>query len=518
MSTNKSIIKSTYLISLGTVISRVLGLLRDIVIAKFFGTTIAAEAFVVAFRIPNLFRNLVGEGSTNAAVVPVLSEYIVKKDNKNFILLTNIAFYWSLIILCLIAVLGIILSPYLVRIIAPGFLHTQTSALELTVALTRIIFPYLVLIGLTAYSMGVLFSLNSFFAPAFAPTLLNISIIFGAIFGVALFKQPIYGLAIGVLIGGALQLAIQIPFLFKKGFRFVRISKLSHPGLKSIGNLLLPRIFGSAIYQLNIFVDTICASLWFIVGSGAIAAIYYANRIIQFPLAIFGIALASASLPTMSRLAAENNLAELKNIVSFSLRKILLVMIPSTIGLVVLSEPIIKVFFQRGEFGYSSTIITASALMFYAVGLSAFGGVKILTSCFYALKDTRTPVKIAGICLALNILLNLILMFPLKVGGLALASSISSLVNFSILAYILSQKIGRYIKDDFISYLMKVMMVSLCMGLAVFITWYKFLLDSNIVLRLASSVISGIFVFVLGCFIFRIRDIKELFSWTSKIN
>jgi putative peptidoglycan lipid II flippase len=512
MSINKSIIKSTYLISLGTVVSRILGFLRDIFIAKFFGTSIAAEAFVIAFRIPNLFRNLVGEGATNAAIVPVFSEYIFKKQREEFLSLANIIFYLTFIVLVTITILGIIFSPFIVRIIAPGFME-DTSILNLTILLTRIIFPYLVLIGLTAYSMGILHSLKSFFAPAFAPAILNLSLIASVIFASFKLNEPIFGLAIGVLIGGALQLAMQVPSLYKNGFMFKRVTTFIHPGVKTIGSLLIPRIFGSAIYQLNIFVDTICASLFFIVGQGAVAAIYYANRLIQFPLAVFGIALASAVLPTMSRLATENNFDELRNMISFSLRSIFLIMIPCSVGLVILSEPIIRVFFQRGEFTTYSTIITASALLFYAIGLSAYGGIKILTSCFYSLKDTRTPVKIAGICLILNAILNLILMRPLKVGGLALASSIAALVNLCLLASVLAKKIGRFTKDDLFLYLWHIILISLGMGLVVYLLWYKFLLDFNIILRLIMTISGGIIVFVLGCFVYRIQQIKELFVW-----
>jgi len=515
MSINKSIIKSTYLISSGTMLSRILGFIRDIVIAGLFGTSFAAEAFVVAFRIPNLFRSLVGEGAVNAAVVPVFSEYIIKKDKEDFLKLANTIFYLSFIVLAIVTLLGILFSPFIVRVIAPGFIN-DVSKLNLSITLTRIIFPYLVLIGLTAYSMGILHSFKSFFAPAFAPALLNISLIVSALIASLKLKEPIYGLAIGVLIGGVLQLALQLPFLYKNGLRFKKTTSLDHPGVKSVGRLLGPRIFGSAIYQLNIFVDTICASLSFIVGQGAVAAIYFANRIIQFPLAVFGIALASAALPTMSRLAAENDLEKLKNTISFSLRSIFLIMMPSTVGLIVLSELIIRVFFQRGQFSVYSTMITSSALLFYALGLFAFGAIKILTTCFYSLKDTRTPVKIAGLSLIINVVLNVILMFPLQVAGLALASSISALVNFSMLSRILEKRIGRFTKEDLISYLLRVALVSFGMGLVIYLLWNKFLIDLNIILRLITTILSGVGVFVLGCFVLKIEQIKELLAWALK--
>ena len=515
MSTNKSIIKSTYLISAGTLLSRILGFLRDIIIARFLGTSMGAEAFVIAFRIPNLFRNLIGEGAASAAVVPIFSEYIVKKDRDDFLTLANITFYLSFFVLAAITILGIIISPLMVKIIAPGFINSPYK-LNLTITLTRTIFPYLVLIGLTAYCAGILHSLKSFFAPAFSPALLNISLIVSTLIATYKLNNPLLGLAVGVLVGGVLQLAIQIPFLYKNGFRFKRVNTFAHPGVKSIGKLLVPRIFGSAVYQLNIFVDTICASLSFIVGQGAVAAIYYANRIIQFPLAVFGIALVSAALPTMSRLAAEGDMEKLKDTLSFSFRSIFLIMIPSTVGVMVLSEPIIRVFFQRGQFSSYSTMITSSALLFYALGLFAFGGIRILTSCFYSLKDTKTPVKVAGFCLIINAILNVVLMFRLKVAGLALASSISALINFSVLSYILEKRIGRFTKNDLISYFIRVILISAGMGLIVFLLWNRYLLDLNIILRLIFSVLSGMIVFVLGCFIFKVDQIKELFAWALK--
>lgn len=515
MSINKSIIKSTYLISAGTIFSRILGFFRDIVIAGLLGTSASAEAFIAAFRIPNLFRDLVGEGAVNSAVVPVFSEYIVKKEKEDFLILANIVFYLSLSVLSIIVVMGIIFSPLIVRLIAPGFLR-EPSTFSLTVNLTRIMFPYLIFIGLTAYGMGILFSYKSFFAPSFSPALLNIALIVSALFASYFFRQPVYGLAVGVLVGGVLQLAFQIPYLYKNGFSFIKITTLVHPGAKTILRLLMPRVFGTAVYQLNIFVDTICASLAFIVGQGAIAAIYYANRIIQFPLAVFGLAIASAALPTMSRLAAEDNMEELRNTISFSLRSIFLIMVPCSFMIMVLSGPIIELFFQRGQFSSYSTVITSSALLFYSLGLSAFAGVKILVSCFYSLKDTKTPVKVATGCLVINVLLNVILMFPLKVSGLALASSISAVINFCVLSYILERRIGRYIKENFVYYFAKLTLVSLVMGIVIYLLWFRFLIAFNMPLRFVIAILSGMVVFVLGCVVFKIKEIKDLIGWFLK--
>ncbi len=243
MSTNKSIVKSASVIAVSTVASRILGFIRDIIIARFFGTGETAQAFVVAFRIPNLLRDLVGEGATNSAAVPVFSEYLVKKKREEFWQLVNVILNLLLVGLSLLTILGICFAPLIVRLIAPGFI-LNPEKLHLTIKLTRILFPYLIFIGLTAYSMGVLFTFKSFFTPSFSPCLLNISTIIAAIIASRGMKEPIIGLAIGVLIGGLLQLSIQIPPLFKKGFRLARVNSFNHPGAKQIGKLLLPRVFG----------------------------------------------------------------------------------------------------------------------------------------------------------------------------------------------------------------------------------------------------------------------------------
>ena len=511
MSTNKSIAKSASIISLGTILSRILGFARDVTIACLFGTSYAAEAFFVAFRIPNLLRNLLGEGAINSAIVPVFSEYLVEKDKEEFFRLVNVTMYLFILALGLLTVCGIIFSPVIVKLIAPGFAKDALK-LDLTIRLTRLMFPYLILIGLTAYSVGTLHTFKSFTSGAISPAVLNIVLIISTIIGSIKLQEPVLGLAIGVVIGGILQLIIQIPPLFKKGFRFKKVFNFSHPGLKEIGRLLLPRVFGSAVYQVNIFVDSICASFASIVGSGAIAAVYYSNRIIQFPLAIFGIALASAVLPSMSNSVIKGNSEELKSILSFSLRKIFLSMIPASFGLIVLSKPIIKILFQRGQFDSYSTAITSYTLLFYAVGLFALGAMKILISCFHSLKDTKTPVKVAGICLIINIVLNLILMFPLKVGGLALASSISAIANFVLLFYILRKRIGDFVGKGFVIYISQICLVSLVMSIAVFLIW-NYSSVFNEILKLAVTICCGFACFVLGCMLLKIKEADVLTQW-----
>ncbi len=431
MSTNKSIVKSASIISITTVISRILGFIRDIIIANLFGTKETAQAFVVAFRIPNLFRDLLGEGAANAAFVPVFSEYAVKHSKEEFWELANVMLNLLLVILMSLTILGMVFSPLVVRLIAPGFI-ADPQKLAVTIKLNRIIFPYILLISLAAYSMAILNSLKHFTVPAFAPCLLNISIIVCAL----IWGEGVKGLALGVLIGGVLQLAIQIPMLYKKGFRFKFTNKFKHPAISKIGRLMTPRLFSSAIYQLNNFVDSIFGSLAFIVGEGAVAALYFSYRLIQFPLGIFGNSLAQAILPTLSlQVINPQDHQKFKDTLVFGLRSILFIMIPASFGFMVLSKLIIATLFGGGKFNAYSVEITSDALFFYSIGLFAYGATRILQCGFFALKDTVTPTFVSALALGINIFLNGMLMYPMKLKGLALATSISGIVSFFILLF-----------------------------------------------------------------------------------
>lgn len=503
------LIKSTGTIGIATALSRVLGFVRDIVIANFFGTAIYAQAFVVAFRIPNLLRDLIGEGATNAAFVPVLTDELTKKGKDEFFKLAQVILNILFVILIVLTVIGIFASPLIVKLIAPGF-SANAEKFEATVTLTRILFPFLILVGLWAYAMGVLNSLGVFAAPAFGPCLLNISMIFCAMW----FGENVFGLASGVLAGGVLQLFIQFPSLYKQGWKPKLTTEFSHPKAKRIGKLLIPRALGACVYQVNVFISTILASLSGIVGEGAVAAIYYANRVWQLPLAIFGIALAQAALPTMSRHVALNDMEKLKDTVLFSLRVLFFILIPSSIGLMVLATPITRILFERGAFSAYSTGITSSALFFYAIGLVACGGIKILVSAFYSMHDTMTPVRTAFFALVLNIILNLALMYPLKVGGLALATSISAIFNFVILYILLKKRLGdfgiRPIMDSFI----KVSLASIIMAAAL----KAFLSHTGHVtpISLLAIIGCGIAIFLALSHLFRVNELKEIFAWITK--
>lgn len=422
-----------------TLVSRLLGMVRDLVIAKQFGSSAAADAFFVAFRIPNMQRKILGEGAVSAAFIPVFTD-LLKTKGKNAAWemtanLLNIFF----VILTAVTLIIYFFSPTVVAVFAPGFLN-DPEKFDLTVILTRWMAPYLIFIGLAAFCMGVLNTFNIFALPAAAPVLLNISMIMGIFFISPLMEKPILGLAAGVLIGGVMQLLLQLPATFRQGLRLVKTFKVNHPEIKKIGKLMIPVILGLAVYEFNMLVDTLLASL---LPGGSISYLYYGNRLVQLPLGIFGVALGVAILPTLSRQAAAGDFSELKKTISFGIRFILFITIPASIGLGVLRFPIINVLWERGEFLRTSTDGTAIALLYYSLGLCAFCGIKVIVPAYYSLKDTKTPAMIGIYAMLLNVALNLVLMGPLQHGGLALATSLSALFNVLLLIFFLKKRLGR---------------------------------------------------------------------------
>lgn len=507
MSTNKAIARSASIIGFFTLCSRILGFIRDVVIARLFGVYVYAQAFVVAFKIPNLLRDLVGEGAANAAFVPVFSEYSVKHSKEEFWDLANVVLNLMLVILMSITLLGILLSPVIVRLIAPGFIASPEK-LAITITLNRIIFPYLLLIGLAAYAMGVLNSLKHFALPAFAPCLLNISIIvFALIFG-----EGIHGLALGVLVGGTLQLAVQIPALYKKGFRLKLFQRFRHPAAKIIGKLMVPRVMSSSIYQVNNFVDSIFGSLSWIVGEGGVAVLYFSYRLIQFPLGIFSNALSQAILPVLSTQALEDSYERLKQTLTFGLGAIFFVMLPASVGFMVLSTPIISTLFGGRKFDMYSVQMTSSALFFYSIGLFAYGATKVLQSAFFALKDTVTPTKAAFAALIANGILNALLMYPLKIGGIALSTSLSGIYTFLILFARLKKRLCDFDTRGIAVSFGRTLLASVCMGaVCYFVSRRCFLF--NTFLNLGVSIGAGLASYIIFCLIFRVSQMQELWRW-----
>ena len=515
MKSQKRIAQSAAIVSSGIMVSRSLGFLRDILIAFFFGTGVVAQGFFMAFTVPNLLRQLVAEGAVNTVIVPVLTEYKARKSEAEFFRFSNILFNQFFVFLILIATAGIYLSPFLIRIIAPGFISDPVK-LTLTIDLTRALFPYIILVGLTAYCMGLLNTLNHFAAPAYSSALWNTTVI---IIMLVFFRTfEISHLVLAVLLGGVMQLLLQVVPLLNKGPLIDIRAGFLHEGSRRIGRLLMPRVIGAGIYQLNIVVDRMLASLQFVVGRGAVAALYYGNRLFQLPLALSGIAIATAALPAMSSLAVSRDTKAFKESLSFSLRNMLFISLPASVGLMVLSRPIIKVIFERGEFSAYATDITSLVLFFYAVGLAAYGGVRILVSAFHAMQDTFTPVKSAFFSLLLNIVLNLILMVPLQAGGLALATSLAGLANFVFLYRMLSRRIGSFGGDEIARSFMRILAASAVMGfiahiLTKVIPWPGGLKDAAVLTAVISVSVAS---YLIACFMLKVEELRVALSWIKK--
>lgn len=432
-----SVVKAAGIIGAATFSSRILGFIRDMVLASLFGATPAADAFFVAYRIPNLLRELFAEGSMSSAFIPVFTEYQTLKSKRDAWELASAVFTTLLTIVIGITIAGILAASGIVWLLAPGF-HDDPAKLGMTTLLTQIMFPYLIFISLAALAMGILNSLRAFAAPAFSPVFFNVFIIGCALFLSPMMSEPILGVAIGVVAGGLAQFLMQLPGLSLRGMLFGFRFEPGHPGVRRIGALMVPSLLGLSVTQINITVSTILASFF----AGGPTYLFYGMRLIQFPLGIFGVALATAILPTLSAQAARGALDELRTTLGFGLRMILFIILPAMLGLILLRQPIVHLFFEHGTFTPHDTAETAVAVLGYSVGLWAFGGVRIIVSAFYSLQDTRTPAISAAIAVAANLVFSLLLMSSLGAAGLALATALAAMVNGGILVAVLHRRLG----------------------------------------------------------------------------
>lgn len=469
-----------------TLLSRIVGLLRDIVIGYLFGAQGAADAFFVAFRIPNLLRRVTAEGALTAGFIPVFTDYLTHKGKDEALRVARIVLAFAILVLGALTLLGVVFAMPLTRLFAPGFFGDEEK-FRLTVFLTRLMFPYIFFVSLVALAMGVLNSFRHFMAPALSPVLLNVMIISCAVLFSPFLKEPVVSLALGVLLGGVAQLLLQLPYLSRNGFRFALDFEFFHPALKRLLYLMGPTFFGAAIYQVNVLASTILASL---LPQGSVSFLYYADRLLEFPIGIFAIALGTAALPSFSSLAAKKQYGELKEGLFYALRLVNFISLPATLGLIVLAVPILSIFFQRGAFGAETTVKTAEALIYFSLGLWAISGSKLVVPVFYAMQDTKTPVWIGVITFVLNFILSLVLMgrldaaqasgplsraivalsqylslFSLSHGGLALATSISSTFNFLVLLSILRFRLGPSPLPEFFASFLRNLLSALLMGL-----------------------------------------------------
>lgn len=440
------ITKSASVVGIATAISRVSGYTRDACIAYVFGAGIYSDAFFVAFRIANLFRRLLGEGALTSSFIPIFTEERLARDRHGAqslqganALVASVMTLFTLILIVL-SVLGIIFSKELVWLMSPGF-ASDPEKFAVTVNLTRLMFPYMIFVGLMAIAMGVLNSFKHFAAPAIAPVFFNLSIILAVFVVTPLFVKSVYALSIGVLLGGLLQFVVQIPFLRKYGISIRPLFKFSDPALKKIFLLMLPAAFGVGVYQLNIFV-----TLWFAskLEGGSVSYLYYAGRVMELPIGIFSVAVATATLPSLSEHVVKGEWDAFKKSLAFSLRIVNFVTIPATVGLVALSFPIVETLFMRGQFNLGAASATSAALSFYAIGLVPVSACRLLSAVFYSLKDTVTPVWIAFASFIVNVILCILLIEPLQYSGLALATSLSSFVNMFGLFIMLRRRFGAF--------------------------------------------------------------------------
>tara|TARA_B100001971_G_C18263904_1_gene589833 strand:- start:1435 stop:3003 length:1569 start_codon:yes stop_codon:yes gene_type:complete len=517
MHENTRVTNAAGIIGSATLLSRIFGFLRDVVIAGYFGAGLGSDAFFVAFRIPNLLRRLFAEGSLSIAFIPVFTEYLTNKGKDEAFKLAGSAILLLSIILTMLALFGILLSPLIIRIIAPGFAGSPEK-LSLTITLTRIMFPYIFFIGMVALCMGILNVLGHFAAPALAPVFLNLAMIGGVFFISPHLSEPITGLAIGVIIGGVLQLLLQIPFIIRKGVFFWKKTRIYHVGLKKVGLLMLPTVFGAAVYQINILVGTLLASL---LPEGSVSYLYYADRLVQFPLGIFAVATATAVLPSLSRQAAAEDLAGVRETFVYAMNLVFFITIPSMVGLIILREPIISLLFKRGAFDAETTRLTAVALLYYGMGLWAFSAVRIVVSTFYALQDTKTPVRMAVVSVIANIVLAVLLMGPLGHGGLALSTSLASMLNLVLLIRALRVTLGSLELKNIKESVCKTLVSSAMMGAVVWAVSVYMIRSgdetlSSLLVGLMGSIIIGFLFYGAFSFLIKSPELKKVWVAVTK--
>lgn len=519
MTEKKQILKSASIITLVTMVSRVLGYVRDQRISFLLGTSLAANSFVLAYRIPNLFRRLVGEGSMTASFIPVFTTYMRDKSRTEVWEFANKLFWTLAFVVALITVLGMVFSPSVIH----GFTANsgKNVAFEQAIELNRIIFPYLFFVALAALAMGILNCFQMFGLPAATSVFLNLAIILFSIGAVwRYFSNPAVSLAVGVLVGGSLQFLVQVPALVQKGMKFDFGISFNHPGIRNVARLMVPRFFGIGIGQINFFVDTYFATAARM-PEGSLGALYFADRVMELVLGGYAIAVATAILPMMSHQAAAKDYESLKKTLTFSVRIVAFITVPAALGLMIMREPIIRVLFQHGQFVAESTRLTARALLYYAVGLPSLASVKLIVPAFYSARDTKTPVIVASISLVINIVLNIVfLQFLFKRvqnGGPALATAIACYFDFFALFIIFRLRYGALGTLEILKSFSKIFLCSGIMGVA---CWFgahytQFTIHARFLVQL--SVFTGLIVgatalYLALAWIVRCPEIEEVYG------
>ena len=515
------LLKSAGLISLATIISRILGLIREQILLALF-TRFQTDAFNVAFRIPNLLRDLFAEGAMSAAFVPTFTQTLERDGNRSAWRLGSLIINFLLVLLGFIVLIGLLNAPWIVHKIAGSF-ASQAGKFDLTVLLTQIMFPFLVLVALAAVVMGMLNSHGRFFIPALSPALFNVGSILATLFLFSLLPRysfnPVIGMAVGTIIGGLMQLTIQLLPLFRLGFRYSLNFSFNNSGLRQILILMGPGTLGLAATQINLFVNTWLATSQ---GEGPVTWLNAAFRLMYFPIGILGVSIASAALPTFSSLAAHHQNDTLCDTISSSLRLSILLNVPASLGLICLSHPIVSLIYERGHFTKIDTWETGWVLIYYSLGLSAYSAIKLLVPVFYALKQPRIPVTISTITVTLAILFNLLLINQIGYRGLALITSLAAFLNFFLLYYWL-QKISVRLHSEIIgTTFLKVFAASVVMAISTFYfhQWLIFRLPQQTLpwslFGILTSVLLGLWIFFLGCILLKVGELDEAMKWIRR--
>ena len=438
------LLKSTKAAGGMTLISRILGLARDVILARSFGAGVGFDIFIVVFRIPNFLRRLFAEGGFSQAFVPILAEYKETRSKEEVRALLDQTFTMLGLVLLIVSFIGVVGASILISLFAPGFLEDQNKY-ELATSMLQITFPYILFISLTAFAGGILNTYRNFSVPAFTPVLLNLSLIACAIWLAPQFapERQVVSLAWGVFIAGVAQLAFQIPFLLKLDLLPRPRLTGDRTGVGRVFKLMIPTLFAVSITQINLLVDTLMASF---LQEGSISWLYYSDRLVEFPLGVFGVALATVILPNLSAEHANGSNEAYSKILTWAFGLVLLIALPASVGLAIMAKPLLTTLFQYSEFSTSDVIMASKSLAAYSIGLPAFILVKVLSSAFFSRQDTATPVKIGAVALMSNIVLILLLIGMLDHAGLALATSLAAYINAGLL-YIMLKKQGHFQLD-----------------------------------------------------------------------
>lgn len=547
----QSVARSAGIVSIAVMVSRVLGLIRETIFAKYFGAGFLYDAFIVGFRIPNLLRDLFAEGALSAAFVKVFTDYQLKNSEKEAWRLASLVFNCLAVVLAIITVAGIFLSPIFVRLITYNYLgdpnhYYPPEKAALATTLMQIMFPFILLVALAALAMGVLNTKGRFGIPASASTAFNIaSIVFGLGFAYWLAGGPwekavdkiavpsdasqwaIIGMAIGTIIGGAAQLVIQLPSLHKVGFRFSLNLDFRDEGVRRVMRLMGPAIIGTGAIQVKVLVDTVVAS-----GiDGGASWLSYAFRLMQFPIGVFGVAIGTAAIPTLSRLASEENTIKFRDTLADAMKLVFLLAIPSACGLIVLGEPIIGLIYQRGEFDAFDTDMTSWALAAYSIGLAGYAAIKVLSPAFYALDDAKTPMYISLASILIHVPASFGLMQLLSTvgvsperpngyghAGVALATSVVATVNFAALLVFMRRRIKRINGRAIIASVVKVLAASAAMSAVAYLSYHAltgYFGDKTLYVRLIEALVPIAFsgmIFLLAAKLLRIREVEQIIS------